>query len=151
MNTIKIIQTAICLLAATFAMSSLDASTPAGKPEQKSSAESPSSTSAITAKLNNIVLPKLVCKDATVREIVAYLKQKSYELDVHEPNPARRGVNILLQADEKTSDALISLSLTNVTLAEVIRNLTSLANLESKVELDAVILSGGQSSAPIGK
>jgi len=56
-------------------------------------------TEYITSKLNRIIIPKIEFRDATVREAVDFLKQKSSELDNQEPDPTRRGVNIVLQLD----------------------------------------------------
>ena len=64
-----------------------------------SSSQASSNTAAIQNKLNTIIIPKVEFKDATVREAIDFLKQKSRELDVREPDPARRGVNIVLQLD----------------------------------------------------
>ena len=64
-----------------------------------SSAQGPSSTAAIQNKLNNIIIPKVEFKDATVREAIDFLKKKSAELDIRETDPSRRGVNIVLQLD----------------------------------------------------
>lgn len=58
-----------------------------------------SSTAAITNKLNNIIIPQVEFKDATVREAIDFLKRKSQELDIRETDPTRRGVNIFLQLD----------------------------------------------------
>jgi general secretion pathway protein D len=56
-------------------------------------------TEYITNKLNRIIIPKLDFRDATIREAVDFLKQKSVQLDTEEPDPTRRGVNIVLQLD----------------------------------------------------
>ena len=56
-------------------------------------------TEYITTKLNRIIIPKIEFRDATVREAVDFLKEKSRDLDTTEPDPARRGVNIVLQLD----------------------------------------------------
>jgi len=56
-------------------------------------------TEYITNKLNRIIIPKIEFRDATVREAVDFLKQKSRDLDTQEPDPTRRGVNIVLQLD----------------------------------------------------
>jgi general secretion pathway protein D len=64
-----------------------------------SSAQAASSTAAIQNKLNNIIIPKVEFKDATVREAIEFLKQKSAELDIRENDRSRRGVNIVLQLD----------------------------------------------------
>ena len=58
-----------------------------------------SNTAKINAKLNRIVIPKLEFKDATIREAVDFLKKKSADLDTQEPEPSRRGVNIVLKLD----------------------------------------------------
>ena len=56
-------------------------------------------TEYITAKLNRIIIPKLDFHDATIREAIDFLKEKSIQLDTEEPDPTRRGVNIVLQLD----------------------------------------------------
>ena len=56
-------------------------------------------TARITAKLNSIILPRLEFREATIREAIDFLKRKSVELDTKEPDPARRGVNIVLRLD----------------------------------------------------
>ncbi len=61
-------------------------------------------TEAITAKLNRIIIPKIAFTDATVREAVDFLKEKSAELDTDEPDPTRRGVNIVLQLESTGGD-----------------------------------------------
>ncbi len=57
------------------------------------------STDYITNKLNRIIIPKINFNDATVREAIDFLKQKSVVLDTSEPDPAKRGVNIVLKLD----------------------------------------------------
>jgi general secretion pathway protein D len=56
-------------------------------------------TEYITNKLNRIIIPKISFVNATIREAIDFLKQKSVELDTQEPDPERRGVNIVLQLD----------------------------------------------------
>src|SRR5207302_822665 len=58
-----------------------------------------SGTQRITEKLNTIIVPKIEFRDATVREAIDFLKQKSRELDTTEKDPTRRGVNIVLQLE----------------------------------------------------
>ena len=58
-----------------------------------------SSTAAIQNKLNSIIIPRVEFKDATVREAIDFLKSKSRELDVRESDPAKKGVNIVLQLE----------------------------------------------------
>jgi general secretion pathway protein D len=56
-------------------------------------------TARINAKLARIVLPKLEFREATIREALDFLKRKSAELDVTEPDPAKRGVSFVLKLD----------------------------------------------------
>jgi general secretion pathway protein D len=121
-------------------------------------------TEATMAKLNRIIIPKIDLRDATVREAVEFLKQRSRELDtsVEEPQE-KRGVNIFLKlaapaaapAPDMTAvppvegaaapppvggsaDTRVTLSLTNVPLIEALRYLTELAGLKYKIEPYAV-------------
>ncbi len=122
-------------------------------------------TEAIAAKLNRIVIPKIELRDATIREAVDFLKQRSRELDTTTDDPKqKRGVNIVLKLPDVpvpavaaepgavpapdaaatttstavTADTKITLALTNVPLIEALRYLTELAGLKYKVEPFAV-------------
>jgi general secretion pathway protein D len=122
-------------------------------------------TEATMAKLNRIVIPKIDLRDATVREAVDFLKQRSRELDSSTENPQdKRGVNIFLKLNPSpqsppspdlnalppvegaaalppvggSADTKVTLSLTNVPLIEALRYLTELAGLKYKIEPYAV-------------
>jgi len=57
-------------------------------------------TQYITNKLNRIIIPKVAFTNATIREAVEFLKQKSVELDTTETDPSRRGINIVLNLQD---------------------------------------------------
>jgi general secretion pathway protein D len=117
-------------------------------------------TEATMAKLNRIIIPRIDLRDATVREAVEFLKQRSRELDTATEEPQeRRGVNIFLKLPPTgaelappppaegavappvvsgTADTRVTLSLTNVPLIEALRYLTELAGLKYKIEPYAV-------------
>jgi len=61
--------------------------------------QSPNNTAVVSNKLSRIIIPKVEFRDATVREAVDFLKDKSRALDVAETDPSRKGVNIVLQLD----------------------------------------------------
>src|SRR5581483_8728688 len=61
-------------------------------------------TEYITNKLNRIVIPKIEFREATVREAIDFLKQKSRELDT-ETDPTKRGVNIVLKLESSAAAA----------------------------------------------
>jgi general secretion pathway protein D len=113
--------------------------------------------------LNNIIIPKIEFREATIREAVDFLKQKSKDLD-----PNKRGVNIVLKLEgtpgssqpaattpetapgvpgtpasagaTNPNDAKITLSLTNIPLSEALRYITSLAGLKVKIDQYAVTI-----------
>ena len=55
----------------------------------------------IQNKLNHIIIPKIEFRDATVREALDFLKQKSVELDTTETDPPWKGVNIVLKLESR--------------------------------------------------
>lgn len=123
----------------------------------------------IQDKLNRIIIPKIEFHDATVREAIDFLKQKSRECDP-DPDPARRGVNFVLKLENVTGlgsaeatvplappaapeaeqqavavpllpyEAKITLSLTNIPLGEALRYVTNLAGLKMKIDPYAVMI-----------
>jgi general secretion pathway protein D len=70
-----------------------------GARELQSSRSTAKDTSNYTRKLAEIIVPKLDFQNATIREVVDYLQQRSKALDTIEVDPARKGVNIVLKLD----------------------------------------------------
>ncbi len=108
---------------------------------------------AIIAKLDRIIIPELQFRDATIREAIDFLKQRSADLDTAEPDLAQRGVNIVLKLDGSSggtgipglggagasmADRRVTLSLRNVPLREALRYITNLADLKYKIDPYAV-------------
>lgn len=54
----------------------------------------------INSKLNSIVLEQINFRDADIRDVLNFLSEESRRLDKIEADPAKRGVNILIQAGE---------------------------------------------------
>ena len=96
----------------------------------------------LTRKLQAIVIPRLDFRDATVAEAVEFLKKKSAELDTAEPDPAKRGVNFVLNlgAAPEAAPQRLTLSLSNIPLLEALKYVTGLASLKFKVERSAVVI-----------
>jgi general secretion pathway protein D len=59
-------------------------------------------TQRLQKKLETIIIPKLEFREATIREAIDFLKQKSVTLDVTETDPTKKGVNIVLRLDAGT-------------------------------------------------
>lgn len=121
-------------------------------------AEERRGTELMLARLNGIVIPRVDFRDATVRQAVGFLQQRSRDLDTTEENPERRGVNIVLKLPATSApapasleiegesvtpagfsaDNRITLNLSNVPLYEALRYVATLAGLKVKVEPFAV-------------
>lgn len=69
----------------------------------------PQGTTYITGKLNRIIFPRIEFKDATIREAIDYLKSRSRDLDP-EPDPNRKGVNIVLKLESTSRPSAPSTS-----------------------------------------
>ncbi len=99
-------------------------------------------TNAINRKLDEIRIPSINFREATVREALEFIKLQSKTLDTDEPDPNKRGINIVLKVDPSTqgvdSGQRITLSLTDVPLREAINYIASAASLKTKVEPYAV-------------
>ncbi len=96
--------------------------------------------SPLHTKLDTIVIPQIQFSDATLEEAVAFLRQKSADLDTATADPNQKGLNMILKTDASSDSAKISLDLKDVTLSQVLRYITELANLKMTVEPFAVTL-----------
>lgn len=117
-------------------------------------------TELMIGRLNRIIIPRVDFRDATVRQAVSFLQQRSRDLDTSENDPERRGINIVVKlptaappppstlevegespvASIPTGDSRITLNLSNVPLYEALRYVATLAGLKVKVEPFAVSL-----------
>tara|TARA_R110002096_G_scaffold318022_8_gene512422 strand:- start:2489 stop:4708 length:2220 start_codon:yes stop_codon:yes gene_type:complete len=90
-------------------------------------------------KANTIIIPSLQFQDTPLKDAIAFLRARSKQLDTTEPDPAKKGLNILLEARD-SADVKISLRLSNIPLAEALRYCAQLAQLRLRYEESAVIL-----------
>ena len=97
-------------------------------------------TQSINRKLDEIIVPRINFTDATVREAIEYLRQRSDVLDTEAINPADRGVNIVLKLDQAAASQTVTIDLANLPLREALTYITNLANLKFKVEPFAVLI-----------
>ena len=100
---------------------------------------SKSGSIALIQKMKTIRFPQVTFAGATIDEAVEYLRVKSRDLD-NDPDPTRRGVNIILKAGDTPSTAQISLDLRDVPMEEALRYITELAGMKFKVEPYAVLV-----------
>ena len=117
-------------------------------------------TELMVGRLNRIIIPRVDFRDATVRQAVGFLQQRSRDLDTSETDPERRGINIVVKLPASApqpaaapgvegetpaaplylGDNRITLNLSNVPLYEALRYVATLAGLKVKVEPFAVSL-----------
>ncbi|MGF1677928.1 MAG: hypothetical protein ACFCUX_01910 [Candidatus Methylacidiphilales bacterium] len=91
---------------------------------------------AIQEKLKKIIIPKVEFNNASINDAVRFLTAKTRELDQDGV-----GVSFLIQNDEVIPQSKnFSLNLNNVPAAEVLRYVTNLAGVKSKVEEFAVFI-----------
>ena len=97
-------------------------------------------TSLINRKLDEIVIPRIDFRDATIREALDFIKQRTVALDTTEQDPSRKGINIVLKAaaDSPEANARITLSLNDIPLRAAIDYVAKAANLKLKIEPYAV-------------
>jgi len=93
----------------------------------------------IGKKMTSTILPSVQFNDTPLSDAIEFLAMKSIELDETTEDQNKKGINIVINASKGT-DALITLWLTNVPLAEAIRYTTSLAGLTYRVDEQAVVI-----------
>lgn len=94
----------------------------------------------LTQKMDSIVFPTVTFENATIEEAVEYLRIKSKDLDDAEPDPTKKGVNIIIRTGDAPAAAAISLDLKNVPMSEALRYICDLAQMKYKVESFAVVV-----------
>ncbi len=97
-------------------------------------------TQSVNRKLDDIVVPRINFTDATVREAIEYLRQRSVALDSAGGPEDERGVNIVLKLDPSAASQTITIDLANIPLREALDYITRLAGLKIKVEPFAVLI-----------
>jgi hypothetical protein len=86
-------------------------------------------------KMHQIIIPNVDVKNASLEEVMEYLRLKSIELD-----PAGSGVRLALSDQLPAFTAALSLDLKNIPLWEAVRHLCELTGLHSKLTPDRVLL-----------
>lgn len=101
-----------------------------------------SQAAVIQNKLVSIVIPNIEFEGARLIDVVEFLIRKSQELDVSEPDPAKKGVNIVVDSGTgpAANDQPVDIKLANVPLGEVLRYISSRVGLKPRVEAYAVLL-----------
>jgi len=99
-----------------------------------------SGKAAINRKLDEIIIPKVEFKEATLREAVELLQQRAKALDPSKEGADKKGVDVLLNLpkDASGTEARVTLELTQIPLRFAIEAVAAAAGLKVKVEPNAV-------------
>ncbi|MBE2179701.1 MAG: type II and III secretion system protein [Chthoniobacterales bacterium] len=97
-------------------------------------------TQSVNRKLDDIIIPRINFTDATVRDAIEYLRERSAALDTDPLDARERGVNIVLKLDAAAASQTITIDLADIPLREALDYITRLANLKIKVEPYAVLI-----------
>ncbi|HEV7405373.1 MAG TPA: M56 family metallopeptidase [Chthoniobacteraceae bacterium] len=103
--------------------------------EQAPLPTAPAAPSAALERAQRLVIPKLEFNEAGLEECLEYLRQRALALDAE-----KKGVNIVLQPNQASTAARLTLSLTNVPLSEALKYVATLAGLELRAEPEALVL-----------
>ena len=82
-----------------------------------------------------IVIPKVNFHDATLIDVVEYLRHQSIEID-----PEHKGVNLVVKPSKSSAEARITLTLSNIPVSEALRYVAALAGLEITAQPDGLLL-----------
>lgn len=97
----------------------------------------------ISEKLQNIKLRSVELSDMRLRDAIEWVQRKSIALDQSESDSKKKGINIILDLDYKTeqsiADRKINLSLTDVTLEELLVYIAQETHLKIKKDPYAIL------------
>lgn len=91
-------------------------------------------------KLNKIIFPTITLQNASLEEVIEYLRVKSRELDTFTPESEDKGVAIILRQGNLPNNVSLSLDLKDIPLSEAIRYVAELSKMSYKIESFAVIM-----------
>ncbi len=95
----------------------------------------------ITCCPSPIFIDEFKVRDATIEEAFEAVRVKTRLLDTIESDPAKRGVNIILQgltAEQKSRK--VSLELRNVPLTYLLENICQLSRLRMRIDSYAIVV-----------
>lgn len=89
----------------------------------------------VQGKMDEIVLPAVEFSDTPLSDALMFIQQRSIELD---KSTGKLGINVVLDGGPEVSDVRVSLKLTNVSLADVLRYTATTAGGSIEVGPNAV-------------
>ena len=103
--------------------------------------------SSVRAKLDSIMIDSLEYRNASVVDILADLGELSRELDENEPDPAKRGVNLVLGIENAEQQSLITLKARSISLGAALDLIADMTHPRINIRIAGnVVLVGTPSS-----
>ncbi len=106
----------------------------------KTEATATPKASPLEAKLKSIVFPSVRFHDATLEEVIEYIRIKSRDLDTATTDPDKKGVNIILKASAQNKTARITLDLKDVPMSQLLLYVTELSQTKFQVAPFAILI-----------
>jgi len=99
----------------------------------------------IEQKLNRIIIPSLEFRDARLVDVIDFLIAKSQELDAQEPDPAKKGISIVVDPSgslngQDPSQLPVTVRLSNIPMAGALKYVTQLVGMKYRVDEYAVFV-----------
>ena len=95
---------------------------------------------ALLTKAASLIVPRVEFREATIREAVNFFRARSVALDSETPNPAHRGINlVILPPPRRSLDSRLTMSVANTPLLEILTTVAKLSGSELRVSNAALI------------
>ena len=99
----------------------------------------------IEQKLKRIIIPSLEFRDARLVDVIDFLIAKSQELDSQEPDPAKKGISIVVDPSgslngQDPSQLPVTVRLSNIPMAGALKYVTQLVGMKYRVDEYAVFV-----------
>jgi len=113
--------------------------------EEKLDAGSKPGPNATQAALQQLIIPKIDVREASLAEVLEFLRQKGTQLSNN-----KVAINFVMQLDEQAKGTKITLALQNVPFTEAVRYIGELANVQFSYERFAIVVKpkGAVTEAP---
>lgn len=98
-------------------------------------------TGPIADKLKSIVIPEIEFVDTPIADVFAFLRLKSVELDAAEPDPAKKGINVIVVGEARSAGP-VTLQLRNSTLGDAVRYVCEKAGVGARIDEHALAIVG---------
>lgn len=101
---------------------------------------SPSTDTALERKLKTLIFPKVDFRDATLREVIDFIRTRSWQLDP-QGDPIGKGININLTGDAATEseNVRVTILFSGIPLGELLKHIAGEAKLKLIVTAEGVV------------